>query len=246
MATLFFPGELVLVSDGYNFEYANVDTVAGDNVTSVLLKNNTQIQSTKDIIHVGVHLFTLDDIGYQYLPDAMLDRYNGPCYHRSLNNNYNAKIVSCDGKWQLAKEASPGALDKFVPIETIGDIQMKLKVWFNAEYDIDANKIGTSAPRLLHDSIRLEKAINLFLSDDDQKKYASFQALTDYLRTSVYNHDICHYWLAEYHYWMYKRSRDKVNLDIAASHMEKALEICNNEHSRERLAKMKIEISRCF
>ena len=244
MAMIFFPGELVLVSDGYNFEYANVETVAGNIAASVLLRNNSQIQEKKDIIHVVVNSLTLDDIGYQYLPDAMLDRYNGPCYHRSLNNDYNAKIVSCDGKWQIAKESTPGALDKFVPVETIGDIQMKLKMWFNAEYDIDANKIGTSAPKMLHDNVRLDKAIELFLNGDDQKKYATFQALTDYLQTSVYNLDICHYWLAEYHYWMYKRSGDKVNLRNAVSHLEKALKICNKEHFRERLAEIKIQLSK--
>lgn len=242
----FFPYELVIVGDGFNFEYANVASVDENDTPSLSLRHDSQMSedSIKIISHVAIAPITLGDLGFYYMNEALLDQYNGPCYHCNLNNGFNAKVAMISGKWQLAKEAVPGALEKFVVVDTIGDIQMNLGTWHNAPCIIDANRIGCSGPRLLHENTWLDQEINKLLSDDLQKKHSACAGLTRYLSQCVYNLDQCRFWLSEYYIEMYRQSNDKSQLIKSRMFLQTSISGGYCEHYRQRLAWVESELSK--
>lgn len=246
MAAMFFLGELVLVSDGVYFEYANVQELDGDNRPVVQLKENTRLTiiTIKSIQHIGIRKISLSDLGFYFMNDALLDKYHGPCYHCNLNNGFNAKIVFSIGKIELAKETTPGALERFETVETIGDIQQRLSQWFDKPCIIDANRVGIAGPRLLYETAWLNREVDRFLNGDAQAKLAAYQSLSRYLTSCVNNLDACRYWLSEYHIEAYAKTNDKSHLVESHKYLQAAINggYCN--YYRDRLAWVESELTK--
>lgn len=67
----YIPGELILISNGYLFEYANVDSVATDGSPVVRYKNNSTLGGHNKTEHLLVHPLVLQDVGMQQLPNGI-------------------------------------------------------------------------------------------------------------------------------------------------------------------------------
>ena len=237
MSIGFFKGELVIVNNGYYYEYANVETVDGSGKPEVKLNERTQLGETgvKEVLHIGIFPIVLSDLGFNFMRDALLQGYEGSCYHCNLTNGFNVKIIMESGQWKLAKESEPGKLDGFENVVTIGEVQWQLENWFHTSCVIEANKVGNMGPRLLHENVWLEQAIDLFLKGDTSSKNAAFNKLSHYLTSCVYNLDTCRYWLSEYHLDVYRNTGDKSALTEAKKHLLAAITGGCCEHFRVKL-----------
>ncbi|OYP40176.1 hypothetical protein CIK90_02135 [Prevotella sp. P5-126] len=63
--------ELILISNGYLFEYANVESVAADGSPVVRYSDNSTLVGHNKTEHLLVHPIVLHDIGIQQLPNGI-------------------------------------------------------------------------------------------------------------------------------------------------------------------------------
>ena len=197
MSKTFFPGELVYVFDGAHFEYANVESVDENNVPSLKYRNNTQITSPNRVYHLPINPMILEDTGHYYMRNALLDTYSGPCYHHSLNNDYNVKVIFDKGVYKLVKEKRPGIVERMEEVETIGDIQLKIGAFVGGKYIIDAN-IMAIWPHCREEILIIDKCLDDILNDNPAVRSKGYHELLDFYPKSRFNKDTCLYWLAEY------------------------------------------------
>lgn len=73
-------GELVLVSNGFLFEYANVKSLAVDGSPELQFKNNNIVGGGCQVEHVPVNGYTLTDVGENKLPNGL----NWGCFSPSF------------------------------------------------------------------------------------------------------------------------------------------------------------------
>ena len=220
MANSYFVDELVYVYDGVHIEYANVESVDENNVPTLKYRNNTKISQPNRVYHLPINPMILEDTGHYYMRNALLDTYSGPCYHHSLNNGYNVKVIFNKGGYKLVKEKSPGIVERIEEVETIGDIQLKIGFWFGDKYVIDANSIMAIWPHSREEILIIDRCLDDILHDDPAVRMNGYRKLLDFYPKSRFNKDTCLYWLAEYNLNEYMSTLSQDNLTEAKKYFE--------------------------
>ncbi len=198
MSRPYFKGELVYVFDGAHFEYANVESVDENNVPSLKYRKNTKIFSPNRVCHLPINPMILEDTGHYYMRNALLDTYSGPCYHHTLNNGYNVKVIYDKGVYKLVKEKTPGIVERTEEVETIGEIQIKIGAWLGGKYVIDANSIMAIWPHSREEIVIIDMCVDDIQNEDPAVSSNGYHKLLDFYPKSRFNRDTCLYWLAEY------------------------------------------------
>ena len=234
--------ELIVVTNKLIYEYANVQTVDTQGVPVIRFKNNSCLsQNTTglEVYHVPINMITMADTGHQYMGDALLKGWNGPCYHFSMSNGWNAKIVYKDNRFMLVKELHPGKLDTLIPVEHIGDIQHLLGTWFQGRYFVDANKVLTNYVDILSENAQIDRDINFILDKDNpQKRAAGYNDLCQINKTTRQNKDQVLFWMGEYNLSEYYITKSKAYLPEALKYFKELTRYGNYDHVNNKIAEI--------
>lgn len=241
----FFEGELVWATDGTHAEYANIESICPDGALNIRWRKNTKISQPAKINHVPLAYMVFSDLRYIHMPDALLKGHIGKCYHHSLNNGWNIKIIIDGDAWKVAKESSPGVLDSWHNVRTIGDIQKMISQWHNAKYVIDANMIFQNWPVWTVEFELVNRYSLMITSTNVQERAAGYNAFSDLLTRTRFFKDICHYWIGVYHYNNYSITKGKTDLQKARFHYAESDRISGSASLSSEIANIDLHISKC-
>lgn len=241
----FFEGELVWVTDGTHAEYANIESISPNGALNIKWLKNTRISQPATIAHVPLSYMVYADLRYIHMPDALLKGYTGECYHHSLNNGWNIKIILDGDAWKVAKESSPGVLDSWHNVGTVGDVQKLMSIWHNAKYEIDANRIFQNWPIWTVEFDLVNRYSLMITSTKVQERAAGYNAMSGLLSRTRFFMDICHYWIGLYHYNNYCITKGKTDLQKARYHYAESDRISGSSSMSSEIANIDLLIAKC-